>query len=111
MGESKAAVVVGSDPDGLGHELEEEGVAVAHADGTGARSALEAVGISDADILVLTDVGLATCISVARELNGDLRVIVYSRDSTPEFARPQADLIVDPDLIDPTSMAEELARD
>ncbi|MFB6172784.1 MAG: CTP synthetase [Haloarculaceae archaeon] len=111
MSGSLAAVVVGPDPDDLGHALEDQGVAVAYASGTGARSALEAAGIADADLLVVTDVGLSTCIPVATELAPDLRIVVYSRDSIPEFARPQADLIVDPDLVGPDAMAEELARD
>jgi hypothetical protein len=103
------AVIAGSDPDGIGNALADAGVEVTRAEGTAARPALEDAGILEADVLVLTDVGLATSIPVALDLNGDLRVVVYSRDSVPEFALAQADLILDPDLMDAGTVAEELA--
>ena len=102
------AVVVGSDPDGLGEALEERGVTVSRAAGTANRDALVDAGVEDTDVLVVTDVGLATSIPVARELNESFRVVVYSRDSIPEFARTSAGLMVDPDLIDVDTVAEEL---
>jgi hypothetical protein len=52
----------------------------------------------------------ATAIPVARELNDGLRIVVYTDDSLPEFARPLADLILDPDLFGPEAVAEELAE-
>lgn len=103
------AVVIGSDPDGLGEALEERGVTVTRAAGTANRDALVDAGIEDADALVVTDVGLATSIPVARELNESFRVVVYSRDSIPEFARASAGLVVDPELMDVDTVAEELA--
>ena len=103
------AVVVGSDPDGLGEALEAHGVAVHRAAGTANREALVDAGIEETDALVVTDVGLATSIPVARELNDRFRVVVYSRDSIPEFARTSAGLVVDPELIDVETVAEELA--
>jgi len=56
----------------------------------------------------LTEVQQATSIPVAKDLNGNLRVVVYADGSLPDFARGQADLVVDPDLIDPGTVAEEL---
>nr|WP_254538148.1 CTP synthetase [Halomarina sp. BCD28] len=103
------AIIVGDDPDGVGDALEDHGVEVTHATGTGNRDALTDAGVVDADLLIVTDVGLATSIPVAREDNGDIRVVVYSRDSIPEFARTSAELILDPELMDPETVAEELA--
>jgi Trk K+ transport system NAD-binding subunit len=102
------AVVIGSDPDGLGEALEAQGVTVSRATGTADRESLVDAGIEDTDALVVTDVGLATSIPVARELNEGFRVVVYSRDSIPEFARASAGLVVDPDLLDVETVAKEL---
>jgi len=102
------AVVIGSDPDGLGEALEAHGVTVSRATGTADRESLVDAGVEDTDALVVTDVGLATSIPVARELNEQFRVVVYSRDSIPEFARARAGLVVDPDLLDVETVAEEL---
>ena len=102
------AVVIGSDPDGLGEALEERGVTVARAAGTADRDSLVEAGIEETDALVVTDVGLATSIPVARELNESFRVVVYSHDTIPEFARTSAGLMLDPDLMDVDTVAEEL---
>lgn len=102
------AVVAGADPDGLGEALAAEGLAIAYAEGTANRPALEEAGILEADLFVVTDAGLATSISIARDLNPDLRVVVYTRDSVPEFALAQAGHILDPDLLDVETVAEEL---
>jgi hypothetical protein len=72
------------------------------------RPALESAGVHEADVLVLTEVGQATAIPVAKDLNAELRVVVYADGSLPDFARGQADLVVDPDLLDPETVAEEL---
>jgi len=104
------AVLVGNDAEGLAAALERRGVSVTVAEGTGTREALEAAGVADAGLLIVTDVGLSTSIPVALEQNPDLRVAVYARDSVPEFARTVADLIVDPALLDPATVAEELLR-
>jgi UDP:flavonoid glycosyltransferase YjiC (YdhE family) len=105
------AVVAGADPEGLGEGLAERGVEVTYAEGTAARPALEEAGVLEADALVVTDVGLATSIPVAKDMNEDLRVVIYVQDTATEFARSQADLIVDPELMDPDTVAEELSRD
>jgi len=107
-GPVERAVLVGGDAEGLAAALEERGVAVTAAEGTGTRDALEAAGVARADLLVVTDVGLSTSIPIALELNRDLRVAVYARDSVPEFARTVADIIVDPALLGPATVAEEL---
>lgn len=103
------AVVAGSDPEDLGEALREHGVEVTFAAGTAARPDLEEAGIVNADMLVVTDVGLATAIPVAKDLNETLQVVVYARETVPEFARGQAEFILDPDLLDPGTVAEELA--
>lgn len=101
-------VVAGADPDGLGAALEARGAAVSRAEGTANRPALEEAGIVDADILVVTDAGLATSVTIAKDLNPDLRVVIYTRDSVPEFVKGQAGHIVDPELLSAEAVAEEL---
>lgn len=102
------AVVAGTDPDGLGEALESEGAIVVRVTGIASADSLGEAGIDGADLLVLTDMDDATAISVAKELNPDVRVVTYSRDSLPEFAKGQADLAVDPELLGVDVVAEEL---
>lgn len=103
------AVVIGPDDDGLGDALDDVGVSVSSADGTATRDELLDAGAETAELLVVTDSVLATSIPVAREINDDIRVVVYIHDSLPEFARTSAELILDPELIEPETVAEELA--
>lgn len=105
------AVVAGPDPEELGAALEAEGVTVRRVNGVVDAESLDAAGIDDAELYVLTDLSEATSIPVVRELNPDVRVVVYARESLPEFVAGQAALAVDPDLLAPETVAEELARD
>jgi len=107
---SERAIVAGPDPDGLGDALASEGFSVARIDGVVSATTLEAAGIDDADLFVLTDLDEATGISVAKELNPDVRAVVYSPDSLPDFAAAQTDLAVDPALLAVDVVAEELAE-
>lgn len=102
------AIIAGEDEDGLGEALEREGFEVTRIEGFADREALEGAGIDSADVFAITDTVHATGIPVARELNETVRIVVYAGDSLPEFARPLADLIVDPGLLNPTAVAEEL---
>jgi hypothetical protein len=70
---------------------------------------LEAADVAAAGTVVLTDVDQATAIPIVNDLNPDVRVVVFATGTIPPFARPQADLIVDPSLVDATTLAEELA--
>lgn len=103
-------VFAGPDDEGLGGELESHGATVTHIDGIANRPALEDAGIHDADVFLLTDVGQATSVVVARDLNPDLRVVVYSGDSLPEFLGGQEVLAMDPQLLDAATVAEEIAE-
>ncbi|WP_247010451.1 DUF7126 family protein [Halorientalis litorea] len=103
------AVIAGPDDHDLGTALSEAGLTVTRAAGTANRPALEEAGILDAAVLVLTETVLATSIPVAKDLNTDLKVVVYADDSLPEFAKGQADLLLDPSLFSPSAVAEELA--
>lgn len=96
------------DESGLEDALVGEGIDVTRIDGLADREALKNAGIDEADVYAITDVVQATSIPVARERNEGLRIVVYTRDSLPEFARPLADLIVDPDLLGPDAVAEGL---
>lgn len=103
-------IVAGSDSDGIGSALERQGATVRYAAGTANRAALEDAGVVDADTLVVTDAGLATSVTVALDRNPELRVVIYTHDSVPEFVKGQAGHIVDPELLDPDTVAEELLR-
>jgi hypothetical protein len=104
------AVVVGPDEDGLGAELAAAGVDVSRVESVPTAEELLAARIERADLYLLTDVEEASSIPVAREHNADVRVVVYADGSLPEFARRQADLAVDPALLDAATVAEELVR-
>lgn len=103
-----SAVVAGPDADGLGEALESLDVAVTRVDGTVSAGDLDDAGIADAALYVLTDLGEATSIAVAKEANPDVRAVVYSTDSLPEFVKGQTDLAVDPALLDASVVADEL---
>ncbi|MFC4447637.1 DUF7126 family protein [Halorussus aquaticus] len=103
------AILVGPDEDGLGDALEAEGVELTRIETVANRPALEEAGITDADALVLTETEGATVIPVAKDLNEGVQVVVYTDDDLPDFARGQADLIVDPALLSAEAVAEELA--
>jgi len=105
------AVIAGPDDHDLGAALDEAGIVVTRAAGTANRPALEEAGIVDAELLVLTDTELATSIPVAKDLNDDLHVVVYAADSLPEFAKGQADMLLDPELFSADAVAEELASE
>ncbi|GGK70362.1 DUF7126 family protein [Haloarcula sebkhae] len=100
-------VLVGSDPNGLTDALEAEEHTVTVAD-VGNRPGLEEAGIHEADVYLLTEMSQATSIAVAKDLNPDLRVVVYAEGSLPDFASRQTDLVVDPGLLGSDAVAEEL---
>ena len=102
------AIVIG-DAGGLVGALEAEAIDVTALDGAATGERLEAAGVAGADLLVLADVGEATAVPVAKALNPDLRVVVYSTDTMPDFVRGQVDLALDPALLSPGLVAEELA--
>lgn len=101
------AILVGIDRD-LESALAVQGVETVELDGPATRAELEAAGVAEADILVVTDVGESTAIPIAREANPDIRIVVYSPESMPEFVRGQVDLAVAPGVLDPDVVAEEL---
>lgn len=102
------AILVGPDGDGIGDALREEGVEVSRIEEFATRPALEEAGITEADALVLTETEGATAIPIAKDLNEDVRIVVYTDDDVPDFARGQTDFIVDPQLLSAEAVAEEL---
>jgi len=106
-----SAVIAGPESAEMIAALEAEGVTVTDAGELANRPALEEAGIVDADVLILTDTSLATAIPIARDLTDDLRIVVYASDSLPEFAKAQADMLLDPELFEPEAVAEELAAE
>jgi hypothetical protein len=103
-------VIAGPGADEMIAALEAEDVVVSDTGNVGNRPALEEAGIVEADVLMLTDTSLATSIPIAKDLNDDLRVVVYASDSLPEFAKGQADILLDPELFSPEAVAEEIAE-
>jgi|AntDeeMetageno50_2_1112565.scaffolds.fasta_scaffold25461_2 hypothetical protein len=99
--------LVGADEGAIADALEAEGHDVQIAP-IGNRPGLEEAGIHDADVYLLTDLEQATSIAVAKDLKDDLRVVVYAEGSLPDFASRQTDLVVDPNLLSPDAVAEEL---
>jgi hypothetical protein len=100
-------IVAGADTHGIAAAVAAEGHTVEQVE-VANRPALEEAGVHEADALVLTEVRQATSIPVAKDLNADLDVVVYADGSLPDFARGQADLVVDPALLAPETVAEEL---
>ncbi|MEF8786660.1 MAG: NAD-binding protein [Haloarculaceae archaeon] len=100
-------IVAGTDDNDIAAAIESEGHTVARVD-IANRPALEEAGIHEADVLVLTEVEQATSIAVAKDLNTDLKVVLYSEGSLPDFASRQADMLVDPALLDAEAVAAEL---
>ncbi|MFB6235539.1 MAG: CTP synthetase [Halopenitus sp.] len=101
-------IVAGPDEHGLGEALEAEGADVTRIPDVVSAATLEDADIHDADVLVLTDTGEATAIPIAKELNPDVRDVAYAEGSLPESMDAIADLSVDPRLMDPEVVAEEL---
>jgi hypothetical protein len=110
-GATVTAVVVGPDGEGLGSALAAAGAEVTRVDGAPTGDRLDDAGVATADLFVVTDIGEASTIPVARELNPDVRVVVYAETSLPAFASRQTDLAVDPALLGPEAVAAELLRD
>ncbi|GAB6879673.1 hypothetical protein JCM17823_19470 [Halorubrum gandharaense] len=104
----KRAIVAGPDEHGLGEELAALGVEITRIDDVVTGEKLKDAGVSDANYLVLTDVEEATGIPVAKELNPEIVAVTYADRSLPEFVAAVADLAVDPNLLGPDAVAEEL---
>jgi hypothetical protein len=100
-------IIVGDDPGRIHEALEAEGHTATVA-GVGNRPGLEEAGVMEAEVYLLTEMAQATSIVVAKDLNPDLRIVVYAEGSLPDFASRQTDLVVDPNLLGPDAVAEEL---
>jgi 3-deoxy-D-manno-octulosonic acid (KDO) 8-phosphate synthase len=100
-------IVAGTDDYDIADAIEAEGHTATRVD-VANRPGLEDAGIHEADVYVLTEMQQATSISVAKDLEEDLKVVVYADGSLPEFATRQTDLMVDPDLLEPETVAAEL---
>ena len=103
-------ILAGPDEEGLTGELHALGAEVVRVEGIATRDSLDAAGLDAAHTLVLTEMDDASAIPVAKEANTAVRIVTYTRDSLPEFARGQADLAIDPALLPPDVVADELAN-
>lgn len=103
-------IVAGPDDAELAAALEREGADVSRLAGPVSATPLTDAGIETAEALVLTDLEEATGFSVAAELNPDAKLVSYAEGSLPEFAAGVADVAVDPRLMEPAVVAEELVN-
>lgn len=99
------AIVAGTESGPIERALAEASVEVTVISDVPTPETLEDAGIDEADVLLLTDASLATTIPVALECNPDIRTIVYDETTVPAFVRGQLDLAVDPQLVDPDTLA------
>lgn len=101
------AVLVGPET-AVTEALEAEGVVFTRVTGVPSADAVREAGIADADLFLLTDPAEATAVGVVREANPDVRIVASVAETLPEYARPATDLVVDPALLDPAVVAEEV---
>jgi hypothetical protein len=109
--ESRLALVAGPDEHGLGEELAALGVEIRRIEGLVTADTLAEAGIDEATYFVLTDVDEATGIPLAKEATSEVLAVTYADRSLPEFVAGVADLAVDPALMGPETVAEELVDD
>ncbi|WP_136690039.1 DUF7126 family protein [Halorhabdus amylolytica] len=100
-------IVAGTDERDIAAAIRAEGHEVTVVD-VGNGESLTDAGIEETDVYLLTEMAQATSIAVAKDCNPDLRIVVYAEGSLPEFATRLADLVIDPALLDPEAVAEEL---
>jgi len=106
--ESPVVIVAGPDEHGVGEELSALGATVSRIEAVVSTTTLEDAGVDETAYLVLTDVDEATGIPVAKELNPAVTVVTYANASLPSFVAAVADLAVDPALVGPRVVAEEI---
>lgn len=102
------AIVTTPDDRDLASALRDAGIEVRLVERPISTSALEQAGIEEATLFVLTESEEATSIPIARELNPDVRVVVYASTGVPEFANHQADLVLAPDTFDQSMVVDAL---
>lgn len=101
-------ILLGEDGYDLVDRLKAAGLEVTTLTGFPTGADLDDAGVEDAEVVLVADVHLASLIPVARERQPTIQVIVYSTDRLPPFASAQADLAVDPTLIDPDELVAAL---
>ena len=105
------AIVAGADPEGIGEELEAHGVDVARVGSPVFADALGEAGIAEAALFVLTDLSEGISVTLAKEENPDVRAVCYGEGELPESVGGVVDLVVDPSLLSPDAVAEELVAE
>lgn len=98
-------IIVGPDEPDFRECLAEHELTAERLPGAPIKEDLAGAGGASAAAIVLTDVAHASLIPVAKELNPDIQVILYTASNLPPFASAQADLSVDPGLISPAELA------
>lgn len=103
------AIIVGPDR-GIAAALVSESIDVTRIEGIASGEKLTDAGIEDTDLFVITDAGEATAVPVATELNENLKTVAYTPDSMPEFVKAVLDFAIDPEVLSPDTVAEELVE-
>lgn len=104
-------ILAGADATDIGPALTEAGGTVARVEPPVTSNAMQAAGLDEADLFVLTDTEEATSLPLVRDRRPDIEIVVYSTDSVPDFASHIADLIIDPAALPlPTVVEEVLGR-
>jgi len=104
-------VVTGADDAGVADALAARGATVTRVTAVATQDRLQAAGIDEASLLVVTDVDDATAIPIAKDRNPDIRAVLYTDAAVPAFVRGQLDLAIDPALLDAATVAAELLDD
>lgn len=105
---SARVIIVGTVPVELDTALAEYDVTSTVLEGVVTGEKLTAAGIETADSILITDLDQATIIPVAKDLNPAVTVVTYDDQALPEFATKQTDFAVDPALVSPVLLVEEL---
>ena len=101
------AIIAGPDR-GIEAALTDLDVPTVRLNGLATGESLDEAEVGTAALLVITDVEEATAVPVAKDRNPNIRIVFYTNDSIPDFVKGQLDLAVDPDLLGPDVVAEEV---
>lgn len=103
------AIIAGPDR-GIEAALTEQGVETVRLNGMATGDSLDEADIGAASLLFVTDVEEAMAVPVAKDRNPGVRIVFYFDEAVPEFVKGQLDLAVDPALLGPDVVVEELLR-
>lgn len=104
----KRIIVTEPDEADIGAALTDAGATVQLVARPITTSVLEQARIGETDIFVLTDPAEAIAIPILREIQPDVRIVVYAGEGLPDFASHQADLVLSPTGLEQDVVVEAL---